>query len=302
MLGECMLELSASSEQSRGSNIPCQLSFGGDSLNTSVYLARLRAQVSYFSALGDDSLSRWMVQQWADEGVNCENVVFQKESVPGMYLIELDSSGERSFKYWRKNSPASQWLNDAPVRQRVFKRMHEYGYIYLSGISLAILPHATQAHVIDFLKQYRESGGQVVFDGNYRANLWPNRQSAVAAFDLAYGNCDIALSTLDDEMAVYEDKSANDVLTRLKSSGVSIAVVKMGENGCHYSSDGRIEEVPAQKVGVVDTTSAGDSFNAGFLASYVEGAKLQACCEEGHRLAAKVIQHKGAIIPLESMR
>ena len=47
---------------------------------------------------------------------------------------------------------------------------------------------------------------------------------------------------------------------------------------------------------VVDTTSAGDSFNAGFLNGYLRNKSLDTCCQQGNRIAGIVIQHKGAII------
>lgn len=301
VLGECMLELSTTNSQTQRTQLPCQLSYGGDSLNTSIYLARLGSNVSYFSALGDDNLSQWMLTQWASEGVNCDHVAIHTDSVPGMYLIELDDGGERSFKYWRKNSPASQWLNDDAVRERVFAEMETFEYVYLSGISLAILPSATQHHILVFLKKYRKAGGKVIFDGNYRANLWANHQQAVDAFNQAYSNCDIALSTLDDEMAVFNESDADQVMRRLQSSGVQYVVLKMGESGCRYATENESGEVAAQKVSVVDTTSAGDSFNAGFLSSFVQEEPIIRCCNDGHGLAAQVIQYKGAIIPREKM-
>ena len=54
-------------------------------------------------------------------------------------------------------------------------------------------------------------------------------------------------------------------------------------------------------VPVMDTTAAGDSFNAGYLAARLSGVNMIDAAKKGQKLAAKVIQHKGAVIPLSAM-
>jgi 2-dehydro-3-deoxygluconokinase len=51
---------------------------------------------------------------------------------------------------------------------------------------------------------------------------------------------------------------------------------------------------------VVDTTAAGDAFNAAFLAASLSGRSAQDCCRAANALAATVIQHRGAIIPAQA--
>ncbi len=302
VLGECMLELSASADDRAASKIPCALSYGGDSLNTSVYLARLGTDVNYVTALGDDGLSRWMVSQWQNEGVNCDAVHYQANSVPGMYLIELDAAGERTFKYWRKSSPASQWLEDDELRQRVFAQLESFDYLYLSGISVAIFSPQLQQHLIDFLQGYADRGGKVIFDGNYRANLWVDAPTAASVYQQLYRLCHLALPTLEDEQQIFDDADAQSAIERLQSYGVKNIVLKQGELGCSYLCDGsKAGNVPSHKVNVVDTTAAGDSFNAGFLHGFLHGEHIEQACESGHRLASTVIQHRGAIIPTSRM-
>ena len=66
-------------------------------------------------------------------------------------------------------------------------------------------------------------------------------------------------------------------------------------------TDAGTDAVPAEVVKVVDTTAAGDSFNAGFMASRFQGQDMKAACGVANRLASEVIQHRGAIIPVEAM-
>src|SRR5258707_2128696 len=88
-IGECMIELkqAGSGLFSRG--------YGGDTLNTAVYLARLGAGVDYITALGDDPLSDEMIARWAAEGVGTGLVVRLRGKLPGLYMIQTDVQGER---------------------------------------------------------------------------------------------------------------------------------------------------------------------------------------------------------------
>ena len=113
VIGECMLEVSTMGGEGNRSSLPAGLSFGGDTLNTAIYLARLGIDVDYVSALGDDDMSGWMLEQWRAEGVGCNLVDRIENTVPGLYLIQIDEQGERSFRYWRADSPASRMFDDA---------------------------------------------------------------------------------------------------------------------------------------------------------------------------------------------
>src|SRR4051812_50110599 len=80
-------------------------SYGGDTLNTAIYLARLGVAVDYVTALGDDPWSDEMIAGWAAEGIGTEQVARVPGRVPGLYIIQTDARGERSFLYWRGNAP-----------------------------------------------------------------------------------------------------------------------------------------------------------------------------------------------------
>ncbi len=87
--------------------------YGGDTLNTAVYLARLGVGVDYITALGDDSLSDEMIAGWAAEGVGTRRVARLPGKLPGLYMIQTDDKGERRFFHWR-DSAAARSLMDLP--------------------------------------------------------------------------------------------------------------------------------------------------------------------------------------------
>ena len=299
VIGECMLELNLAS-QPDSNRTPAVLAYGGDTLNTSIYLSRLNAKVDYVTALGDDLMSDWMVSQWQAENVGCSLVYREPKSVPGLYMINVDDEGERSFNYWRANSPASK-LFDGAKSVALFSTLEGYDYLYLSGISVAILKPEIRTKLIEFLTQYKSKGGKVIFDGNYRPNLWQSTEEAMHCYKALYSITDIALPTLEDEQILFAHENAQATLDAILSYGATEVVLKMGEDGCLYSKDNKIGFVPTKKVSVVDTTSAGDSFNAGYLSARLKGLPVVASCESGHILASNVIQHRGAVIPKSAM-
>ncbi len=324
VIGECMLELSTTQEANtndtrakqnnvkalsakRGlgvqNSLPMALSYGGDTLNTAVYLARLGANVEYLTALGDDAYSDWMLQQWRAENVGCDSVVRLPARLPGLYAIETDSAGERRFHYWRNQAPARELFDDAQHRPRLFQYLSSCDLLYLSGITLSLYQSSTLKQLFTFLQYYRQQGGRVAFDSNYRPVQWPDEDQARATFRRMYQLTDIALPTLDDELLLYPQDSAEHVIARLRELGVAEIVLKQGKAGCLVANDEGCELLSVnQVVQAIDTTAAGDSFNAAYLAARLRGESCSQAGSLGHALAAKVIQYPGAIIPREVMQ
>lgn len=299
VLGECMLEISlaAKAGEISGSSLPANLSFGGDVLNTAVYLSRLGGCVDFVTAVGDDAMSRWLVDQWQHEGVGCNWVERVPNHSPGLYLISTDTSGERSFSYWRDASPARKMFDDPQRAQVLLAALGRYDWIYFTGISLAILPPAARTLLLAFIDDYRRGGGKIAFDSNFRSRLWPDQQEARELFSAVYARTDLALLTLDDECELFGDASVERHIARLLHCGVVELALKQGPEGCSILLNGERIDVPAQKVRPLDTTSAGDAFNAGYLARRIAGKTPLEAAQAAHRLAALVIQYPGAIIP-----
>jgi 2-dehydro-3-deoxygluconokinase len=301
IIGECMIELSE-----KGENI--KRGFGGDTLNTAVYLARQsdteQLRVDYVTALGTDSFSDQMIAAWQQEQVQTGLIQRLDNKMPGLYFIETDEHGERTFWYWRSDAAARYWL-DSPQSDAICQQLAHYDYLYLSGISLAILPAASREKLMALLSACRQNGGKVIFDNNYRPRLWADKSSAQQAYAAMLQHTDIAFLTLDDEHLLWGEQPLEAVLTRTRNAGVQEIVIKRGAESCLVSVGASpLYDVPAMKLAkekVIDTTAAGDSFSAGYLALRLQGAAPDAAAARGHLTASTVIQHRGAIIPLSAM-
>jgi 2-dehydro-3-deoxygluconokinase len=299
-IGECMIEL-----QRSAGGAGMDYRFGGDTLNAAVYMSRLldpaKVRVAYVTGLGVDGMSAEMLASWEREGIDTGSVQRLPDRLPGIYLIETDPGGERRFHYWRKDSAARHWL-EAPEAGKVLVQLAAARMVYLSGISLAILSPADRELLISALAQCRARGGSVVFDNNYRPRLWESASAATEVYRRVLVHTDIALLTLDDEHALYGVESARGVVERTRGYGVGEVVVKCGGEPCVLWAEGQLHEVAPEPVAeVVDTTAAGDSFGAAYMAARLSGLDPAAAARAGHRLAGTVIRHRGAIISRELM-
>ncbi|MGH8359491.1 MAG: sugar kinase, partial [Pseudomonas sp.] len=292
LIGECMIELQHRADGS------LQQSFGGDTLNAAVYLRRELGEpstVDYVTALGDDSFSDAMCKHWAEEGLGLGMVQRLPGRLPGLYCIQTDANGERKFLYWR-NEAAVRDCFTTPAAEPILAALPTYDVVYFSGITLAVLGEVGRARLLETLVETRKRGGKVVFDNNYRPRLWASVDAARAAYHAVLAEVDIALLTEDDERALFGYEDSEQVFAAYPT--IAEVVLKRGADACLIRWEDERFEVPALVVEkVVDTTAAGDSFSAAYLASRLKGGSPQDAALAGHRLASRVIQVPGALIP-----
>jgi 2-dehydro-3-deoxygluconokinase len=280
-------------------------SFSGDTLNTAVYLARLAGsayRVSYATAIGEsDPFSNAMLASWEAEGIDTDFVRRRPSELPGIYTIQVDETGERFFSYWRDRSAARNYFEGAPSPLET--RLNDVDVLHIWGISLAILPQAGRQRLFAAMEQLRRRGATIVFDNNYRPRLWSSPKEACAAYETAYSLADIALVTLFDECEVRRFRDEAQMIERVASYPCREVVIKHGARPTEVrSEDGSRLTVDVEHIAkVVDTTAAGDSFAAGYLAARLHGRAPAVAARAGNRLAATVIQHPGAIIPISEM-
>lgn len=294
-IGECMLELSGAD------HAEMTLSYGGDTLNTAVYLARLGVQADYVTALGDDPYSDWMIDQWEAENVGTRHVVRVPDHLPGLYAIRTDQSGERQFHYWRDQAPVRALL-DQPDWEAISEGLPNYALIYLSGITLSLFTKEQRERLNGVLDSAREKGCTVAFDTNYRPRGWPSANDANVAMTETLRRVDIALPTLEDDRLVFGDRDADACIDRLQNIGVREIAVKLDAEGCLLAVESERQHITTHRQdNPLDTTGAGDSFNAGYLAARLSQKDPLAAVQLANQLAGAVIMHRGAVIPATAM-
>lgn len=262
----------------------------GDSFNTAVYLARAGHQVEYLTRLGDGPNSEFILQYLQAENLSAERIMLCAKHEPGLYVIDNDADGERHFSYWRDNSPARAMFDQAI-------ELPNCELFYFTGITLSV-SRSGLTQLTELLEKLKDQSCQIVFDPNYRPKLWANRDQAQANYQAVLGYCDTVLPTLEDETALWGVNEVQSCTKMYLDYGASEIVVKGSDLRSHVTTaDSQTLSVQAEAVKAVDTTGAGDSFNAGYLAARLSGQAPEAALRAGQALAASVVQHRGAIIP-----
>ena len=288
-IGECMVELAP-----QPSGLYAQ-SFAGDTFNTAWYLRRCAPDdiaVKYLSAIGDDPLSDRMQAFMQDAGIVPELARIGDRTV-GLYMIAL-TDGERSFSYWRETSAARCLArNMAPIRA-----LQAGDMAYFSGITLAILDDADRRTLLEALATARAAGVIIAFDPNLRPRLWDTRAEMCERVMEAARIADIALPSFEDEAQAFGDADPDATLGRYRAAGAQRVAVKDGPNAILLcDADGARTTVhPAPHPAPVDTTAAGDAFNAALLAELLQGKTLRAGAEAGCALSHIVVSHQGALV------
>jgi len=293
VIGECMVELSLEGTGSAA------IGYAGDTFNTAVYLARLGVGVAYGTAIGkDDPFSLGMLARMQEAGVATDLVVQAPGRLPGLYAIQRDDGGERSFFYWRDQAPARDYM-DLVDRAALSAALNGAKLVYVSAITLAILGEAGRKALTDDLTAAAGAGAAVALDTNYRPRLWPDAATAREAVE-AVARIARYISTSEQDLeGLGIDASAPS--GRWAEHGAEI-VGRTESREIDVLSEGALRRFePDAPVAVVDTTGAGDSFNAAYLAARLAGKEVEAAVVAARRLAGVVVQHRGAIIPKSAM-
>lgn len=269
----------------------------GDVFNTTVHLARLGRRVAFLSALGGDPFSRDLLTACEAESIDTRLILTDPARNCGLYAIRTDAAGERSFAYWRTDSAARQ-LFALPGVEAIFIDVETADLFVFSLISLAILPDEGRRTLIMLAERVRERGGGVAFDGNYRPRLWNDAAEARRWRDRAVAASTIGPPTLENEAALDGPTDAGRVAEQWRALGAGEVVVKLGAQGCRTPGGSLI--APPAVLTPVDTSGAGDAFNAGYLHARLAGAPFDRAAMIGHRLAGWVIGHPGAVPSLGS--
>ncbi|MBX7527730.1 sugar kinase [Qipengyuania sp. 1NDH10] len=272
------------------------LRYGGDTLNTAIHLARAGHEVAYVTAVGTDPISDALVASWAAEGIDTRFVLRHPTRNPGIYAIHLDEHGERSFLYWRDRSAAREMFALEGMAEALSAAM-DASLLYFSLITLAVVGDEGRDRLLGLAARRREAGSPVAYDSNFRPALWNSLADAQDASRHAVETCSIGLPTNTDERELWDTSESDADIVRKWADNGRLIALKAADKGCLLMQGQRAEPdlLPATKIEVIDTSGAGDAFNAGFLSAYLLGECPLKCAESGQNLARRVIGQMGAI-------
>jgi 2-dehydro-3-deoxygluconokinase len=287
----------------------CGFGFGGDTLNTALYLHRLsraagsNLRVQYFTMLGHDRASEQLLDTLQAEDFALCATQHPDKSL-GQYWIDIDAMGERSFRYQRDDSAAKHYFRHTDSALEQALAAGSLDALYISGISLAILTETDRLRLYSAINSFVRRGGWLLYDNNFRPLLWNAPTAARWQQKLLPLSC-LVLLTDSDERLIWQQATAGaaDLVKAALQAGAATVVLKCGPAPCWIAKRDGCWQVPALQVAqVVDSSGAGDAFAAGFLARFcMNPTDLMSAAQAGHQLAATVVQHHGAVIPLARM-
>jgi 2-dehydro-3-deoxygluconokinase len=290
-IGECMVELRSTAPD------VFTRSYAGDAYNTAVYLKRSlpEARVQLLTCTGDDSMSQALRAAWQREGIEDAAAFTQRGGTPGLYLIETDIRGERSFHYWRSHSAARQWW--AHLRESPDALLADADMVYFSGISLAILSDDDGRQALRLLQRLK-GRVRLAFDPNVRLKLWRSSELAREVMLMAAKLADILLPSAEDAEFLVGTREPQEQLNEFRKLGAEHVALTLGAAGCLVLDQGSVTRIDDPRTPtVVDTSGAGDAFNAAYLAATLRGESPVAAANEGLELGARVVSHAGAVVP-----
>lgn len=294
-VGEAMLELTANGPE-------CwRLGVGGDSYNSAVYLARLGVETGYLTAIGSDPLSERIRAAVQEAGIGTGLILRHPARGPGLYLIETPPGADRRFHYWREASAARALFACAGIDEALAAVAATCRLLYLSGITLSLFDGAGRARLRALAADVRAAGGTVAFDPNYRPRGWADPDMARQAFAAIAPVVDIVFPTFDDEEKLFGHAEPADAVAWWRDHGVGEVALKLGADGARLDGPETLDVPVPEPLVPLDATGAGDSFNAAYLAARIAGHGPAAAAAAGHRLAAVVVRHRGAIVPPAAM-
>ncbi len=291
-VGEAVIEFA------RGGDGRFGIGCTGDAFNVAVYLARAGIDAAFATALGDNSYSDAILALAAAEGVGDDLAIRLRGRMPGLVVVDSDAAGNRRHYDWRGEAPARE-LFELPDWGRVAEGLMKAKLVYFSGITLSLYSNKGLGRFLALIEMARQQGVKIAFDGNFRPRGWHGDLPRTrAVFMEALKRVDMALPAYDDEAVLWGDPSPEATVARLQAFGIGEIVVKNGPNSALIAAGGGSEFVPVPEVVVpVDPTAAGDGFNAGYLAARLSGKAPAEAAAAAHQLAARVIRHRGALMP-----
>ena len=291
-IGEAMIEIS---------NIKNSLynqSFAGDTLNFCNYLDKKKLNAFFLSAIGKSEINQSLLDFVRSKNISTKYIKQINQFEVGLYLIKNKDNGEKQFFYWRDESAAKQYFNNIDFLNS-YKELKNFDYIYFSGITLSIIHISKLNNFIKLLKLLKSKKIKIVFDFNIRPSRW-NKKNLNIFLDSVLKFVDICFLSGED-MNYWKNKN------NIKSYEQIVRKYKLKHS--IFRKNAKFTYVFLNKTRyvfknkllktVVDTSGAGDGFNAAYLSNFIVNNDPVLALKAGSSLGSKIVMKKGAIVDVK---
>jgi 5-dehydro-2-deoxygluconokinase len=261
---------------------------GGSSANIAAGITRLGGAAALVSAVSDDAVGRFTLNELKKYGIACAYVaVVSGEARNSLAVVETRSENCQSVIY--RNGAADFQVSEDQVRRIA---LEPFGALIVTGTCLAMQPSRGASMLL--IQRASEAGLPVILDVDYRPYSWASRKEAAAICHEAAQLCDVIVGN-DEEFALLAGEAGDSLMKAAEyaSRPDRIVVHKMGERGAVTFAKGRSFETGIFKVAALKPTGAGDAFLAAFCVSLAEGRAVEDAVRRGSAAAAIVVTKVG---------
>lgn len=257
------------------------ISTGGDAFNQAIDLSKLGINASILAKIGNDKAGDIILNAAQKNNLSTEGLSVSEDCNTTCSVVLIAEDGERSFLY---SGGACEKLSIEDIDFELIKKAK----VLSIGSALA-LPGLDGAALTKVLEKAKEFKVTTVLD--------VKGESCKKNFEKIKG----ALKYTDFFMPNYQEAQGltgksdlDEIADTFFSMGAKTVIVKLGDEGCFVATPDNKTIIPSFKVQAVDTTGAGDSFVAGFVASYVRGYSLLDCIKFANAVGSHCVRKVGA--------
>lgn len=250
---------------------------GGAAANTAVGLSRLGLKVGFIGKLSNDRAGRKLLKEFERENVDTNGIVISNKGKTGIVIGFIDKKGDRALY---AIPGVNNTLNFNEINLEYAEKC---SFLHLTPF-VGDDPFYAQKRIVEMLFQKCKIS---LDPGNFYISR--GIESLRSILEKCY-----FVSVTERELKILTNEDYKRGAEILLHIGVKIVAVKLGSKGCYITNGKEEHYVKPFKVKVVDTTGAGEAFNAGFLYGLITGKDLCTCGKIGNYVASRCISKIGA--------
>ena len=297
-IGEVLIDFVATEPVSYIEVPAFQKCFGGAPMNTLVGVARLGSTSGAITTVGEDPFGQFLIQELKRNGVDTSCVKVKKRTLTTLAFVANEpETGERSFIFYRKPWVSGTSDSALSIQDVDFDYVKNAKILHVSGFALSQNPSRTA--ILAAVKHAKKEGVKVSFDPTLRLDVWSSERTIRKLYRQMLKLSDIATFSQEEATFIFRTENPERAARISLKHGVDMVGIKLGVNGALVMTrEGKKVHVPAFKVKAIDTTGAGDGWNAGLLVGILKGWDLKTCVTVANAVGAFVVTKRGAITAL----
>lgn len=232
---------------------------GGATVNVVAGISRLGAYSSFITITGEDSISKFVIEELAAEGVNLSYAIINPQKRVGGVYVHLTKNNDRVFHAYVDETPDIQ-VEFSLLEEEAFQKASVFHFC--SGTLFHPIALNTTKQIVAKIK---DLNGMLSFDANIRPLRWNSEEVCRETITSFFSQLDLLKLTEEELFFLTRTETLEAGIAHLQKYQIPVVLITVGEEGTYAVINEELIHVPVKKVEPVDTTGAGDAFMAGIL-------------------------------------